>query len=337
MMNRRMVCLLVAASSAFAGCSNQKGSPGGDGPIGDPPPLAQNGVAGGADARSGNGAGASGGRLATPIEPRPVPIEAGVARLSGENTTVQFVGTHVGERPDPRTGVFTELSGTVQLDPASQAVQRISTEIQTASLVTPIANLTNHLKSPDFLDVREYPTIKFESTQIESGEATGEFNVTGDLTLMKTTRSIQFPIKATVSDRGLELSGEFQIDRTEFGMEGSQDRVSKEVALTVQVGRRPEVAAGASRRGGPRGGGGPGGFDPVAIFQSRDADGDGKLSGDEISDRMRQNLAEIDSDGDGSITLEEFQAQMARMRSRFGGGPGNGGERSDPPPRPESP
>jgi len=75
-------------------------------------------------------------------------------------------------------------------------------------------------------------------------------------------------------------------------------------------------------RGGP-GGSGRGGFNPVDIFNSRDANGDGKLSGDEISGRMAEGLSETDTNGDGEISLDEFQA---RMRSYSGGrgGPGRG-------------
>ena len=84
---------------------------------------------------------------------------------------------------------------------------------------------------------------------------------------------------------------------------------------------------GGGGRGGGRGGGGRGAFDPAAFFAERDADGDGKLAGDEISDRMAEDLEEIDTDGDGAVTLEEFQA---RMQSRFGGrGRGRGGEGGD--------
>lgn len=87
--------------------------------------------------------------------------------------------------------------------------------------------------------------------------------------------------------------------------------------------------------GGPGGGGfggrGGGGFDPAAMFESRDADGDGKLSGDEISGRMAENLEEIDTDGDGAVTLEEFEKRMSEMRERFGGGRGGpGGGRGGP-------
>lgn len=93
-----------------------------------------------------------------------------------------------------------------------------------------------------------------------------------------------------------------------------------------------EAQGGPGGPGGPGGGGfggrGGGGFDPAARFERADADGDGKLSGDEISGRMLENLEEIDTDGDGAITLEEFEKRMSEVMARFGGGrggPGGGG------------
>ena len=81
--------------------------------------------------------------------------------------------------------------------------------------------------------------------------------------------------------------------------------------------------AGRAPGGGPGGGGpGGGGFDPGRIFTQMDADGDGKVSGEEIPDRMRDNLSEIDTDQDGAVSREEWEQ---RMSSRSPGGPGGGG------------
>lgn len=59
-------------------------------------------------------------------------------------------------------------------------------------------------------------------------------------------------------------------------------------------------------------------FDPEQIFNERDKDMDGLLTGDEISDRMQSRLASIDEDEDGSISKEEFLAAMERFRSSRG-------------------
>ncbi len=276
----------------------------------------------------------------------PVAIVAGVAALSAENTTIQFVGTHVAADPNPRTGVFNSFTGTAAVDAESRGLKSVSIEIQTDSLETPIPNLNNHLKTPDFFDVNEFPTARFESTSITpiDGDA-DRYSVTGNLTLLDSTQKINFPATVTTSEEGLTLTGELVIDRTEFGMDGVQNRVNKEIALSFAIGRKTETPEGGLEiGGGGRGGGGPRGggrrrFDPAAIFQQQDADGDGKLTGDEIAGRMRDNLSEIDTDGDGAISLEELKERFRQFRGRGPGGgqrgEGRGPDATGRPPRPE--
>ncbi len=76
----------------------------------------------------------------------------------------------------------------------------------------------------------------------------------------------------------------------------------------------PVTPAGPGRFGGRRGGRSRrGGFDLSAFFQRRDANGDGKLTGEEVPGRMRDNLERIDADRDGAVTLAEFRDGMSRM------------------------
>ncbi len=81
------------------------------------------------------------------------------------------------------------------------------------------------------------------------------------------------------------------------------------------------------REGMPRPGenGPPSGEMLAMMFERSDANKDGKLTGDEIPERMRERLNMIDTNGDGSIDKEE----MKRMASRLGDRPGPRGERSD--------
>jgi hypothetical protein len=63
------------------------------------------------------------------------------------------------------------------------------------------------------------------------------------------------------------------------------------------------------------------------MFDSQDADKDGKLTGDEIPERMRERVTQIDEDGDGAISRTEMQRVMARMSGGKGGDrPSQGGK-----------
>jgi hypothetical protein len=68
--------------------------------------------------------------------------------------------------------------------------------------------------------------------------------------------------------------------------------------------------------GGRRGAGGGG--DPSEVFARQDADENGKLEGDEISERMQGRVDEIDTDGDGAISKDEFIKAMENWRGRRG-------------------
>jgi polyisoprenoid-binding protein YceI len=166
-----------------------------------------------------------------------VPVEGGSAKLGPENTKIQFVGTHVGAKPDPRVGGFAKFSGEAKVDAASKSLQAVNVDIETASLFTAIEKLTGHLKTPDFLEVREYPTARFESTKVVPGE-NGQAQITGNLTLHGQTKEISFPAKVNVTEEGLTLHSEFTIDRSEFGMNYGPDKVHNAVAMTVVVGEK---------------------------------------------------------------------------------------------------
>ncbi len=96
------------------------------------------------------------------------------------------------------------------------------------------------------------------------------------------------------------------------------------------AGRPP----GAPQGGRPEGSGNPppngsegrppggGTFNPMAMFERMDANGDGKLAKDEWSERFKERAATLDKDADGVVTLDEFKAGMANVggAGRPGGG-----------------
>jgi polyisoprenoid-binding protein YceI len=175
---------------------------------------------------------------------------AGSIALTPANTRIQFVGTHVGPKPDPRTGGFEKFKGKMELDPSTGALKSVAVEIDTSSLFTEIPKLTNHLKSADFFEVRQFPTATFKSTGIKQA-AGGKYEITGALTLHGVTKEIKFPATLKSGPDGPVLRSEFKIDRTAFAMNYGPDRVEKEVAMSVTVGEKTESDKGKKSAGGP--------------------------------------------------------------------------------------
>jgi polyisoprenoid-binding protein YceI len=174
------------------------------------------------------------GFLATAYAADAVPVQGGGAMLTPQNTKIEFVCAHVGARPDPRKGGFGKFSGKAQIDSAAKGLKALEVDIETASLWTEFDMLTTHLKSPDFFEVRRYPTARFVTTKIEP--AAGATMITGKLTLHGVTKEISFPATVEVSDSGLKLKSEFTIDRSQFGMNFDPKKVENKVSMTVVVG-----------------------------------------------------------------------------------------------------
>jgi len=94
--------------------------------------------------------------------------------------------------------------------------------------------------------------------------------------------------------------------------------------LPERPGREPGEP-GRPGQGGAAAGGAASGEMLTRMFETRDANKDGKLTGEEIPERMRQNLERVDSNKDGGIDKAELQQAMSRLQQgggRPGGQPG---------------
>ncbi len=85
------------------------------------------------------------------------------------------------------SGAFTDFKGTVEFAESNPANSEVNVEIDAASINTRDGMRDGHLKSPDFLDVANYPTIIFKSTDIHVIDAKNA-RVTGDLTMHGVTK-----------------------------------------------------------------------------------------------------------------------------------------------------
>lgn len=104
---------------------------------------------------------------------------------------------------------------------------------------------------------------------------------------------------------------------------------------------RPDFAAmardGMLREGQPGANGAPGKEMMARMFEQRDVDKDGKLSGDEIPERMQQNVSRMDENGDGAIDKSEMEKAMAKMGDRAGQARGSKGDKDGAGVKPKRP
>ena len=156
-------------------------------------------------------------------------LRAAEFKLSGENTTVKFVGS----KPDGRhEGSFQKLSGTFSVD-GDVTKARLQVTLDIASLVTDTPKLTAHLKSPDFFDAKRFAEATFVSKSIKAG-ANGHV-ISGDLTLHGVTHPISFPAKINVANGGLTVSSQFDLNRHEWDISFGKGKVNDLVKMTIEV------------------------------------------------------------------------------------------------------
>lgn len=118
--------------------------------------------------------------------------EAAEYRIDPAHSVVQFKISHLGY--SWVVGTFDRVSGSFIYDPAAgPSGQKISFEIETASIDTGHAERDKHLRSADFLNVKEFPKATFASTGYE-GDANGG-TMKGDLSLMGVTKPIAIAVR----------------------------------------------------------------------------------------------------------------------------------------------
>ena len=123
-------------------------------------------------------------------------------------------------------GKFAEYSGALMIDEDDLSKSSVAIEIAAASIDTANEQRDGHLRSADFFDVENHPTLTFKSTGIErTGE--GEFLVTGDLTIRGKTREVRLPVTVggPIDARGAKrigIEGALTIDRQDYGVSFSR-------------------------------------------------------------------------------------------------------------------
>ncbi len=136
-------------------------------------------------------------------------------------------------------GRFNEISGTLDYASGGEG-SAVDLTIRTASLDTNSQKRDNHLRSPDFFSVKEFPTVTFKSTKWKK-MGDNAYEVTGNLSLHGNTKTITAKVeKIGEGDRGrmgyrVGFETTFDIKRSDFGMKKLLEVVGDDVRLIISV------------------------------------------------------------------------------------------------------
>ena len=135
------------------------------------------------------------------------------------HTTIGFSARHLVAAKV--RGSFKAFSGAITMGD-TPAASSVAVSIDAASIDTGTEDRDNHLRSGDFLDVENHPTIEFASSAVR--EVNGGYEVDGELTIRGTTRpvTLEMQYSGVMADPwGNEkaiFTATTRIDREEFGL-----------------------------------------------------------------------------------------------------------------------
>lgn len=121
-------------------------------------------------------------------------------------------------------GEFTRVAGRVHVDPQDVSRSSVEAVIDASSISTRDEKRDEHLRSADFLDVANFPTIEFRSSRV-TREGDGALKLVGTLTIHGVTRQVVLDVQT--SDEELQdpwgntkrgASATTTLNRKDFGL-----------------------------------------------------------------------------------------------------------------------
>jgi polyisoprenoid-binding protein YceI len=164
-------------------------------------------------------------------------------KIDPNHTNAAFTVRHMGI--SNVHGHFTKVSGSATIDDSDITKSSVNATIDATSLDTGVQMRDNDLRSPNYFDAQQFPTITFKSKSVsKSGD--NKLKVVGDLTIHGVTKEVTLDVdgpSAPISGgpamhRG--LSATTSVNRKDFGvgskapaaMIGEDIKIDLDVELT---------------------------------------------------------------------------------------------------------
>lgn len=156
-------------------------------------------------------------------------------KLDPVHTAVTFKISHLGL--SWTYGRFNDVSGQFTIDSADAGGTSFALSMKPESVDTGNSKRDDHLRGPDFFNVKQFPVLTFTSKSVKPIE--GGYEVTGDMTLHGTTRSVTFSLtggRTAELPPGVRRTGystEFKLKRSDFGMDKMIGAIGDEIDVAI--------------------------------------------------------------------------------------------------------
>jgi polyisoprenoid-binding protein YceI len=136
-------------------------------------------------------------------------------------------------------GSFKTFDGSLAYDPERPADTQLDLTVYTASVETKNAEHNDLLRSGEFFDAEHFPTMRFVSASTVK-QPDGSFSMTGEMTIRGITKQLTIPVRlrpgwSAASGDGAVFESTFQIDRTDFGLNGAPKWGGLKVSISKKV------------------------------------------------------------------------------------------------------
>jgi polyisoprenoid-binding protein YceI len=163
--------------------------------------------------------------------------------IDSGHSAVQFKVRHLVSHVP---GSFKKFKGTFDYDPADPKSAKAEIEIEASSIDTGNAKRDEHLRGPDFFDVKKFPQVKFVSTELKD-VSDGKAKLAGTLTMHGVTKPVilELEIGGEATDpwggKRAGFTGTTKVDRKEYGLtwnkalEAGKFLVGDDVTIDISV------------------------------------------------------------------------------------------------------
>ncbi len=150
-----------------------------------------------------------------------------------EGSKVHFVIKNFGISTG---GDLQKLDGEILFNPQSISQSFFNVTVKSSTIDTDNSSRDESLRQ-DYFESAKYPDIRLVSTKVQNTNKTsdGYYYFTGKLIMKNVTKEISFPFKAEKAGENWLFTGEFDINRLDYGVGESSSILGNKVHISLKV------------------------------------------------------------------------------------------------------